>query len=82
MKKETYILNQVRSARGSRSTCCPRQCYFARGDIWGEKTSFNTFLGEGETDGRLHFQYEQFTYGHIRYITNDFCKNLTKIATP
>jgi hypothetical protein len=32
------------STRSSWATCCPWQCYVARGSIWNEETSFNSFL--------------------------------------
>ena len=65
------VLDQARSTRSSRATCCSRQCYVARGEIWNEKTYFNHFPGKTETDRRRDF-------GDMCYITNSSCKNVLK----
>lgn len=46
----------------SRATCCSRQGYLARGDIWKEKTSFNFFLDKPETDNLSKFQNLRVSY--------------------
>jgi len=53
----TVVLpHQSRSTRSSRATCCPLQCYFVRGDIRKEKTSFNPLPGKAEVQRRSNFE--------------------------
>jgi hypothetical protein len=44
------------------ATCCSRQCYVARGDIWKKKTSFEFFPDKAETEDRSKFQNLRAAY--------------------
>ena len=55
----------------------------ARGDIRSEKKGANPLPDKGDVEHRSSLEtFELFIDGDIYYVTNSFCKNLLRIATP
>ena len=57
-------------------------CYVAHGDIFNVKNSFNPLPGKAVTERSNFETYELFIYGDLYLITNSFCKNVLRKATP
>ena len=52
-----------------------------RGNIWIEKSLFNSFPGKTEIELQNQI-FEFLIYRDVHYVTNSFCKNVLKTVTP
>ena len=76
------MLHNTHSTHSSEAILLPMvQCYITHIGIWYEERPLNPFPGKSERTPRLE-NYELFIYGDIYYITNEFCKNVQKMAAP